>query len=257
MIHVDRSRMPAPPVLRSHPAQEARDEAQAFFGISDSLRAQERFQFRSRIWIEAKGALVDLFSGKCAFCESRVSASGFDVEHFRPKSGALNFDGRVDPAHYWWLTYQWDNLYLACAVCNRSKGSRFPVGAPRASSGTFGDELLMEEPLLLDPCVDEPERHLVFQPEGLVTSVTERGNMTIEVFQLNRENLVEGRRKTYLETQRELRYTIAESARGIGSDHMEDDLRSMLDGTREFMAVRRQAAAAARRQIMQFFDEGG
>lgn len=255
MIHVDRSRVPAPSVLRSHPAQEARNEAEAFFAIRASLRAQERFQFRSEIWSAVKGALVDLFSAKCAFCECRFPAADFNVEHFRPKAGALNLDGRVDPEHYWWLAYEWENLYLACVFCNRGKGSRFPVSAPRVPFSAFGDELLVEKPLLLDPCVDEPERQFVFREDGLVTSTTERGNTTIGVFGLNRDYLVEGRAKAYRDVQRTLRYVVTETVRGIAPDRMENDLRSMSDGTQEFAAVRRQAVAAASRQIMRYLEE--
>jgi uncharacterized protein (TIGR02646 family) len=205
-------------------------------------------RFHSGIWAAVELPLIELFSSKCAFCESAyVPFATFDVEHFRPKSGVVNFDGRVEPDHYWWLAYEWENLYLICMICNRSKGQRFPVRASRAPFRTFGHDLLAEGPLLLDPCIDEPERELVFQPDGLVNSDTERGNMTIEVFQLNRTGLVEARKKSYTEMQTVLRSLIP--GRSTLTEDVMDFLRSMLDGTHEHEAARRQFAVTLWRQL--------
>jgi uncharacterized protein (TIGR02646 family) len=248
VIHVDRSRMPAPPVLQSDRAQEARDKAGAFFAARAPSRAQELFHFDSGTWLGVKRELMELFSGKCAFCEGKFASADFHVEHFRPKSGTLNFDGRVDADYYWWLAYQWENLYLACSFCNVSKGSRFPVRTSRAPFRTSGAELIVEGPLLLDPCIDEPESELVFLSDGRVTSDTERGNMTIEVFQLNRVGLVEGRRRAYMEMQEALR---SPSLSTVG--RIEDDLRSMLDSTREYAAAHRQFFVQLWRQMEPLF----
>jgi uncharacterized protein (TIGR02646 family) len=232
--------MPAPSPLHSLAAQQARGEAEVFFATV-FLRVQERFRFDETVYAAPAvvRALEDLFSGKCAFCESKITDPGVpSVTQLRPKSGAVNLDGHVDPDHYWWLAYTWENLFLSCARCNRSKGHRFPVRGPRAPFQSFDDELAREDPLLLDPCVDKPEDDLVFQTDGLVTSNSERGNVTIEVFALNRPDLVAGRKKAYDRVRSELRSLVDRSPA-----RLENDLRSLLDRTHEYAAARRQFLA--------------
>jgi len=141
-------------------------------------------------------ALEVLFNGKCAFCEtSHAAVSVMDVENFRPKGGAIGIDGKLDPDHYWWLAYEWFNLYPSCPDCNRSKGSRFPVEGERAPILATQEELRKERALLLDPCVDYPECELTFNDEGIVGSDTPRGRKTIDTYNLNRPSLVARRKK--------------------------------------------------------------
>jgi len=70
------------------------------------------------------------------------------------------------------------------------KGIRFPILGPRAGIGLGREELLAEEPLLLDPCKDCHAEHLVFKENGTVASDTKRGRDTIEVLGLNPKDLV-------------------------------------------------------------------
>jgi energy-coupling factor transporter ATP-binding protein EcfA2 len=60
--------------------------------------------------------------------------------------------------------------------------------------GSTGKELLDEAPLLLDPCLDDAEQVLIYQPNGEITARNQRGWTTIDVFALNRGDLVERRR---------------------------------------------------------------
>ena len=77
-----------------------------------------------------KKVIFDAFSGKCAYCESQISADQpGDVEHFRPKGRVMGEDGKpvliklgnkeVPHPGYYWLAYDWRNLLPACARCNR------------------------------------------------------------------------------------------------------------------------------------------
>ncbi len=142
-----------------------------------------------------KNALNNQFAYKCAYCESPLRAAGHgQIDHFRPKSGVADIDGSYLPNHYWRQVYDWRNLYLACAVCNRNKANRFPVAGIRAKMGATFEELYEEMPLLLDPCADETDHHLCFTSDGLVIGLTDRGRSTIEVFSLNRTELVEARK---------------------------------------------------------------
>ncbi len=151
------------------------------------------------------GALVELFRGKCAYCESYLTnPMPSNVDHFRPTSDAVGSDGMPDHRAYWWLAYRWSNLLLSCTECSRAKGRRFPVVGERATSD---DEVAAELPLLLNPRFpdDDPERWLLFYRDGTVASENERGRATIEVLGLNRSSLVEDRRAVADEVQRQYR----------------------------------------------------
>ena len=79
---------------------------------------------------EILNSLLDMTNGTCAYCERPLEAQGPDsavVTHHRPTWGAVGSDGDVSLQAYWWLSYEWDNLYPACADCVRSRGTRFPV----------------------------------------------------------------------------------------------------------------------------------
>ena len=127
-----------------------------------------------------KAALVKMFAGKCAYCESKITHVDYGhIEHYRPKSGP---SGRPD------LTFAWPNLLLACGVCNGAehKGERFP----RASQGGP----------IINPCKDEPARHFSFHYDAAtklasVYGVTRRGKTTVELLGLNRQPLREYRSK--------------------------------------------------------------
>ncbi len=144
---------------------------------------------------EVFDALVSMTGGTCAYCESIIATPssrlpGATVTHHRPPWGAVGLQGEVSLRHYGWLAYQWRNLYPACPDCARSCGSRFPVRGERANEG---DDLAAEDALLLDPCIDNPEQHLLFHRDGTVAPKTDRGSMTVEVFALNRSALVAAR----------------------------------------------------------------
>lgn len=198
MIQIDRDRVTVPLVLASPEADHARKRAEEFFSRPYKERVQERFPWNWRLLGGVRDALLDLFHGKCAYCESPVGGSTpLDVDHFRPRERAINLDGQVDPDHYWWLSYEWLNLYPSCPVCNRMKGSRFPVDGPRAVPQSGPEALRQEGRQLLDPCQDDPADHLVFSEDGTVASDSRMGRITIEVLGLNRLDLVEARRSAW------------------------------------------------------------
>lgn len=195
MIHVLRTPQ-APGSLVSKAAATERARATRFFKRSPSERRQELHEFGGEIYADddVHAALRDLFHDKCAYCESPPGELQAPiVDHFRPPAGALDLDGSYHPDHYWWLAYEWENLYLVCPDCSQMKGTRFPVAAERAAPRLRGDELWAEQAKLIDPCTDDPETHLVYSVDGYVSSGTERGKVTIEVLALNRWWLVMAR----------------------------------------------------------------
>ncbi len=156
----------------------------------------------------------DIYRHKCAYCESKIEhAASLQVEHFRPKGG-LKKEKTGDENHkgYYWLGNEWTNLLLSCPKCNGNdaKGNRFPISGVRVyddspfdSNGDFDRERLIptnpplkdEMPLLLNPESDEPAEHLEFDSQGQIKGITERGDATIEICKLDRDELRTKRQK--------------------------------------------------------------
>lgn len=223
MIRLDRSRVPVPEPLTSERARAAIAEARRFYSTPPAQRAQARFDIPAIYGDPAvRAALRQLSDGNCAFCESLLGEH-FDVDLFRPRANALSLSGERSAEHYWWLALDWRNLYPACARCNRAKGTRFPVRGPRVPLDARWRTLDEELALLLDPCpvyLDDPASHLVFLEDGTVAAVAysdlppweqrrygqpTRGQVTIDVFQLNRGQLVEKRRLRFAQIIEELK----------------------------------------------------
>ena len=256
MIHVDRTRVPRPDALSDEPGSPwalERAEAEEFFTkTSEKARGQRRFMFRVYHRREVREALSELFHGKCAYCETRTAATGpLDVELFRPKGSVSE---RPDHPGYWWLAGVWENFLAACVDCNRSrvingsrsgKANRFPLEDESERAFSPGKEM-RERPLLLDPCSDFPEDHLVFDEHGLVSSETPRGQTTIAVLGLNRPGLVSARRAAALQIAARLRAltTIVRQAADPEFrkelERLTRELGAMTEASEEYAALKRQ-----------------
>ena len=133
---------------------------------------------------------------RCMYCED---SRGTDIEHFWPKE---RYAARV---------FQWSNLLLACAACNRSKGDRFPLDSAGA-------------PLLIDPTADDPWLFLFYAPE--TDQITARwnpesgeenpqGKETLRILApLNYQAVSEGRRRTRRNLERAV-HTFLERQEGV------------------------------------------
>lgn len=129
------------------------------------------------------------FKGKCAFCESKLDDHG-SVLHFRPLRFAGDFENS-ERDYYLWLAFEWRNIFCACSYCIKAKGSKFPVAGNRALYlASFDDVVKHEAALLIDPTAEDPSKHLRFMYDGSIFPITERGRETIDVFELNRSELV-------------------------------------------------------------------
>jgi uncharacterized protein (TIGR02646 family) len=197
MIFIDRDMVPVPLVFSSKKMEIAIERIKDFYKRPRESRRQEKFikPFDQELKLELFGPLRMLFNGKCAYCESEISGEVVNpYDHFRPKNGARGFDKEFSDEHYWWLTYEWRNIYHSCKVCGRYKSTWFPVNGRRAKVNSSYEKILKDEiALLIDPCNDRPEEHLIFKENGEVDFLTEKGNATIEIFKLNRADLVEAR----------------------------------------------------------------
>lgn len=96
---------------------------------------------------------------------------------------------------YYWLAMDWDNLLVSCSRCNRSYKQNFFPLANESKRAKGPKEVVFEEPLLLNPCVDNPSEHLVFIDTGIVTfkEGSDKGEKSIDIYGLYRKELTDER----------------------------------------------------------------
>lgn len=169
-------------------------------GVLADVTAGGEATFKPTLWQRLKRHLFDLFDGSCAYCECRVLHISYGhVEHYRPKRKP---DEAITHPGYFWLAYTPLNLLPCCEACNgaRAKATHFPVVGRYAVSAT---EIADEQPLLLNPYLpdDDPQVHLEFlvppnedDPLSLVRGQSERGDTSIAIYNLQREDLAQYRR---------------------------------------------------------------
>lgn len=163
MIKVARS--PKPDILERNQQAWTRALLDASTDV-EKRKAEGKYRHRS-----IKDALVAMFHGKCAYCESKISHVEYGhIEHFKPKSRFPD------------LTFEWTNLLLSCPICNgfEYKGDHFPE-APEGGP-------------LINPCDETPAKHFefVFDRIAKLASIigkTNRGQTTETIIGLNRYDL--------------------------------------------------------------------
>ena len=114
------------------------------------------------------------------------------------------------------------------------KGSRFPVRRKRDRAVPHAPA--DEEALLLDPCVDDPQEHLAFGKFGEVAPRSERGDVTIQVFGLDREALVAERRNATEQAYSEIPHILTAISQKRGADA---ELKRLANPALEYAAARR------------------
>lgn len=81
---------------------------------------------------------------------------------------------------YYWLAYRWQNLLLSCHDCNCTyKRTLFPLADPIERARSHHDDLTREQPLFIDPAMQDPRDHIRFD-DDLPTGITAQGVTTIE-----------------------------------------------------------------------------
>lgn len=149
---------------------------------------------------------------KCYYCESYSDVvATLQVEHYRPKAKICDENNQIIPESngYYWLGCEWSNLLLACPKCNGSgaKGNKFPINGARTLDcnpirGTrqapifdrtecFSNRspLVDEDPLLLNPEVDEIVNRFRFSKNGKIEGIDKKGKMSIRICNLDRQQL--------------------------------------------------------------------
>lgn len=199
----------------------ARDLAKSILHYADSNNFKDNvkitkksFKFEAYSHKDTKEELNKIFKSKCAYCESFIMhIEPGDIEHFRPKAEIHTKDGDKLIPGYYWLGADWKNLLLSCIKCNRSnneainlsdgivqnmgKANHFPLSDETKRIRVHNEDVTDEDPFveILNPCVDNPAEHLIFEDNGQVTALDEKGEKSIEVYGLFRADLVLRRSK--------------------------------------------------------------
>jgi uncharacterized protein (TIGR02646 family) len=209
MKFIDKRTVPAPEILTTRGARKVTeyiaeytiDKARYTSSTPSVKDSAPSFVFDSNIYghDSVKDALVILQNKKCCFCESRITHISYgDIEHFRPKAGFSQDE--ADLFHkpgYFWLAYDWSNLFLSCQLCNqRYKRSFFPLKNPaKRCKINRSYSIAQEEPLFVNPSDTNPADHIAFHQEIPMWKTIE-GQTTIKGLKLDREELNEMRRDT-------------------------------------------------------------
>lgn len=176
-----------------------------------------------------KPNLMKLFHNKCAYCETKLTGGG-DIDNFRPKS------------LYPTLVYNVTNLLPACPICNRSKGPQFPIEG-KIDQEKVHIDMVQEQYMLLNPYVDDPNEHLNFEVNGIISPLTERGAVTIKILNLNREALVTSRYESIENLKRNI--NALEAIKNNSSQHkliksLNRSILNEISDSAEFSAIKKQ-----------------
>jgi len=168
--------------------------------LNDNQKIRKKLKVAEDIYqnSDVKTKLNESHYYKCCYCETKFKyPRDLDVEHFRPKKYAQQSENSAEILlAYFWLAYDWDNLLLSCAECNRGyKKNLFPLEneADRATPETRNID--NEIPTLINPALvteDDPRDHIRFVNET-PKAKTSRGQKIIDCLGLRRDILLEDR----------------------------------------------------------------
>jgi len=187
---VDKTKFKVPSALFTHGFTETQNNNNKY---DNGLR---KFSFKRNIYSSkiVKETLKKTQHNKCCFCESDFShvAAG-DVEHYRPKGGWIQKNEKLNTPGYYWLAYDWDNLFLSCEICNRQfKKNYFPLSTGYRARN-HKDDISKEFPLFIHPAKDDPENHVMFNGE-IAEALDRKGEITILKTGINRKPLCVSRK---------------------------------------------------------------
>lgn len=129
-----------------------------------------------------KEALKTAHHKKCCYCETGYIKG--EIEHFRPQK------------NYRWLVDEYENLLFACHDCNQLKGAKLPVKEKKAEKGDSTTVCNKKEVLIMtNPANNNQDFELFFNSKAEMFSLNKSMSETINICQLNRENLMDRRMK--------------------------------------------------------------
>lgn len=198
MKKIKRLNADIPDVLKPARLYKEESSLRRHYLQSPELRRYSRPPINTEIFYSenVRTALHKTFHSCCAWCETHVALKEEEIVHFRPLSNAKGLKDEESLESYGWLAYVWDNLFLSCSECNRVRRNYFPVGSARAPVlSTWAEANSLETVLLINPCRDDPLRHLSLNRDGNLMALTDKGQHTLLLFDLNRSDLILTRKK--------------------------------------------------------------
>lgn len=156
----------------------------------DSLASNRSEWEKRKLPDEVMRALNRMFNGKCAYCERHAHT----VEHFQPKimdKRNLSEKETVENAITENLTWKWENMLWACAICQTKK-----------RDSDYKD--------FINPCDEDPSDFLAYIliTGELVAKNMGKGHTTISKLDLNSPLLVGARRRKIRRVFGLIRYLI-------------------------------------------------
>lgn len=258
MIRVHKDFDDPPQGLVSEPCQAQKQKA---------LTEQANHNFSSYYYRDGTiKELRKIYNYKCGYCETHESAgASLRVDHYRPKGRVVDA-----PNHngYYWLAYEWSNLVLSCEKCNRKKWDHFPLedetnrilepildvhGLPTSDCCRTDKILLLSErPSLVNPELDDPDKHLVFLPNGTVQAKTKNGTKSIDLYFLTRDELIANRKNMTDDVVEDLKKHLLKY---LSHKISEETYRYAMQDVYEEASMNRQADKAYSRVANALFDD--
>jgi 5-methylcytosine-specific restriction endonuclease McrA len=214
-----------------------------------SVYKGEDYNIKKEVYLNPEGS----FHGKCAYCGKKIFGTQYgDIDHYRPKKAVsdANFNDIIGHPGYYWLCYDWKNLLPSCILCNRKsspfdhviigKHTRFPVRSFRA---TRPGEESREEPLLINPLLEDPCDHIEVDATGILYAreSSDRGQACIDIFGLNYRDLPNERKERYNSIRQKMGVILLGLAQGGAAQaealQMLRDMQDIKNGHGEFTAV--------------------
>lgn len=202
----------------------------------EKLKSQKGWEEKS-----VRKELLDLYSGKCGYTE-RIPKRMDDlvVTHYRPIKD------------YDFLKNEWSNLLITTKQIRGFLRKNYKVLGKKISRKVDNfqvkaDSALFksEKPLLIHPEVDRPENHFSFNADGVMTHLTERGEYTINVLQLNIRTIVSERKKVIKE--------YSDLASSIAEKYIEVFLENKIPKDIWFITLKNNPEFV--KEVYQFFDK--
>jgi uncharacterized protein (TIGR02646 family) len=202
------TKLPVPAVLQAN-AQRWTQEILDKHARGEKPTKTDRSKYNHT---EVKSSLVNETNGKCAYCESYIRHIAYgDIEHITPKSAKLE------------LWFAWDNLTLACDVCNTNKG---------------------EHENLVDPYdQNDPQNRLLFIGAAVWPMPgDEVADLTIRILDLNRDELFD-RRLERIERLMSMLDTVAKTKDPALRQMLKADFQAELEENKEYAAMSRRVSS--------------
>ncbi|WP_350289591.1 hypothetical protein [uncultured Croceitalea sp.] len=286
MIKIERTKIIAPEILTQENGRGPKETKKAINHYSKPI-VTKPYKFSVYSDRRVKEALITLFDGKCAYCESRfLHVYSGDVEHFRPK-GKISDADNPKPGYYW-LAADWENLLLSCRNCNQKlkhltvgatdketmgKMDQFPLDDGGVHVQNHAKDISSEEPfrLLINPCIENPEDYFKYSMESGVimpksTSIREKKMAleSIRVYVLQRVPLVQARERKAIEILAQIQ-RVKEATKNV-SDHLDDNsdlkkiyfdkiLKKEIKKLKQFLSPGEEYLGLAKQIINKFFEE--